>query len=77
MVANLPPPEPKNVIFIIDDFDLIDESSYGFLKHLVNADYFERNAKLILGYKHQHSISMYFQTNKLNTMQTTLKMQAT
>jgi len=56
----------KNVIFIIDDFDLIDESSYGFLKHLVNEDYFENDAKMVLGYKNQHSVAMYFQTNKLN-----------
>ncbi|MBQ8634518.1 hypothetical protein IJ425_00005, partial [bacterium] len=56
----------KNVIFIIDDFDLIDESSYGFLKYLVNENYFERDAKIVLGYKNQHSIAMYFQTNKLN-----------
>ncbi len=58
--------QKKNIIFIIDDFDLIDESSYGFLKYLVNENYFERDAKLVLGYKNQHSISMYFQTNKLN-----------
>lgn len=56
----------KNIIFIIDDFDLIDESSYGFLKYLVNENYFERDAKMVLGYKNQHSVSMYFQTNKLN-----------
>lgn len=56
----------KNIIFIIDDFDLIDESSYGFLKYLVNEGYFERDAKMVLGYKNQHSVSMYFQTNKLN-----------
>ncbi len=55
----------KNVIFIIDDFDLIDESSYGFIKHLVNENYFERDAKMVLGYKNQHSVAMYFQTNKL------------
>ncbi|MBR5303784.1 MAG: hypothetical protein IKU37_03045 [Candidatus Gastranaerophilales bacterium] len=58
--------QKKNVIFIIDDFDLIDESSYGFLKYLVNENYFERDAKMVLGYKNQHSISMYFQTSKLN-----------
>lgn len=58
--------QKKNVILIIDDFDLIDESSYGFLKYLVNENYFERDAKMVLGYKNQHSISMYFQTNKLN-----------
>ena len=56
----------KDVIFLIDDFDLIDESSYGFLKHLVNSDYFERNAKMIIAYKNQHSVAMYFQSNKLN-----------
>ena len=32
---------------IIIDFDLIDESPYGFLKHLVNEDYFEHNAKFV------------------------------
>lgn len=58
--------QKKNVILIIDDFDLIDESSYGFLKYLVGENYFERDAKMVLGYKNQHSISMYFQTNKLN-----------
>ena len=58
--------QKKNLIFIIDDFDLIDESSYGFLKFLVTENYFERDAKLVLGYKNQHSISMYFQTDKLN-----------
>ena len=58
--------QKKNVIFIIDDFDLIDESSYGFLKYLVQEDYFEKNAKLVLGYKNEHSIAIYFQTNKLN-----------
>lgn len=58
--------QKKNVIFIIDDFDLIDESSYGFLKYLVNESYFEHRAKLVLSYKNQHSISMYFQSNKLN-----------
>ena len=56
----------KNIIFIIDDFDLIDESSYGFLKHLVDEDYFARDAKMILGYKNQHAIAMYFQSNKLD-----------
>jgi len=55
----------KNIVFIIDDFDLIDESSFGFLKHLVDENYFEHNAKLILGYKNSHSVAMYFQSNKL------------
>ena len=59
--------QKKNVIFIIDDFDLIDESSFAFIKHLVNEDYFERNAKLILSYKNSHSIAIYFQSNKLNS----------
>ncbi len=56
----------KNVVFIVDDFDLVDESSYEFLKQLVNDGYFENNAKMILSYKNQHSISMYFQSNKIN-----------
>ena len=57
----------KNVIFMIDDFDLIDESSFGFLKHLVDENYFEHNAKMILGYKNRHSVAIYFQSNKLTT----------
>ena len=56
----------KKIVFVIDDFDLIDESSYGFLKYLVENDYFKNDAKLILGYKNKHSISMYFQTNKFD-----------
>ena len=55
----------KNIIFMIDDFDLIDESSFGFLKHLVDENYFEHNAKMILGYKNRHSVAIYFQSNKL------------
>ena len=58
--------QKKNVIFMIDDFDLIDESSYGFIKYLVEQDYFNKNAKMILAYKNRHSIAIYFQTNKLN-----------
>lgn len=57
----------KNVIFIIDDFDIIDESSFGFLKHLVDEGYFERDAKMILGYKNRHSVAMYFQSGKLSS----------
>ena len=59
--------QKKNIIFIIDDFDLIDESSYSFLKYLVAADYFAHDAKLILGYKNEHSISIYFQSSKFNS----------
>lgn len=55
----------KNIVFIIDDFDLIDESSYGFLKFLVEEGFFDNDAKMVLSYKNQHSVSMYFQTNKL------------
>jgi len=58
--------QKRNVVFIIDDFDLIDESSYGFLKYLVEDNYFEQNAKMLLSYKNQHSITMYFQTNSLS-----------
>ncbi len=58
--------QKKNIIIIIDDFDLIDESSYGFLKYLVDENYFARDAKMILGYKNQHAIAMYFQSNRLD-----------
>ncbi len=56
----------KSVIFIIDDFDLIDESSLSFLKYLVNEDYFERDSKMVVAYKNEQSATVYFQTNKLN-----------
>ena len=59
--------ERKNVIFIIDDFDLLDESSFSFLKYLVESDYFATDAKMILGYKNPHSISLYFQSSKLDS----------
>lgn len=58
--------QKRNVVFIIDDFDLVDESSFAFLKYLVNKNYFERNAKLVLSYKNQHSIAIYFQSSKFN-----------
>ena len=57
----------KNVVFMIDDFDLIDESSYGFLKYLVEEDYFVSDAKLILSYKNPHAVAMYFQSSKLTS----------
>lgn len=57
----------RNIIMIIDDFDLIDESSYGFLKFLVEDGYFDSSAKMVLGYKNHHCVSMYFQSNKLNS----------
>ncbi len=56
----------KRLVLIIDDFDLIDESSYGFLKYLVEDDFFDTDAKIVLGYKNHHSPAMYFQTTKLN-----------
>ena len=57
--------QKRNIVFIIDDFDLIDEASYGFIKYLVDSDFFKQNAKLILGYKNQHSAIMYLQSDKL------------
>ncbi len=59
----------KRIIIAIDDFDLIDESSYGFIKYLVEQNYFKNDAKLLLTYKDKHSISVYFQTNKLDASQ--------
>ncbi len=55
----------KNIAMVVDDFDLIDESSYGFLKFLVEDGYFDNNAKMVLGYKNHNSVSMYFQSSKL------------
>ena len=62
--------QKRNLIFIIDDFDLIDESSFGFLKYLVAVDYFSHDAKMILGYKNEHSVSIYFQSSKFNNNNT-------
>lgn len=61
--------ETRNVIFIIDDFDLIDESSFGFIKYLVENDYFDQDTKMLLSYKNKNSVAIYFQTNKLTNAQ--------
>lgn len=57
----------RNVIFIIDDFDLVDKSSLAFLKFLVNEDYFEKDAKMVMAYKNEQSATVYFSTNKINS----------
>lgn len=55
----------NRVIISIDDFDLIDETSYEFIKYLIEEDYFKSGAKLLLTYRNQHAIAMYLNTEKL------------
>lgn len=50
---------------VIDDFDLIDETSFDFVKYLIECDYFKTGAKLVLTYRNQHAIQMYINSEKL------------
>jgi len=54
----------NKLVLIIDDFDLVDESSFEFLKYLIQNDFLE-TSKLLLLYKNQHAIEMYIQSEKL------------
>lgn len=55
----------NKLVLAIDDFDLIDESSFEFLKYLIKKDFFKNGTKLLLTYKNQHAIGMYMNTDKL------------
>lgn len=55
----------SRLVLIIDDFDLIDETSFEFLKYLTNKDFFAGNAKFLLCYRNQHSLNMYINSDKL------------
>lgn len=55
----------KKLTFVIDDFDLIDETSFEFIKYLIEKDYFKTGAKLLLTYRNQHAIAMYINSEKL------------
>ena len=55
----------SKLAIIIDDFDLIDETSFEFLKYLTNKDFFNQGAKFLLSYRNQHSLRMYINSEKL------------
>ncbi len=55
----------SKLVLIIDDFDLIDETSFEFLKYLTNKDFFTQGAKFLLTYRNQHSLNMYINSDKL------------
>lgn len=55
----------SKLILIIDDFDLIDETSFEFLKYLTNKDFFTNSAKFLLSYRNQHALNMYINSDKL------------
>ncbi len=55
----------SKLVLIIDDFDLIDETSFEFLKYLTNKDFFNQGAKFLLSYRNQHSLNMYINSDKL------------
>ena len=56
----------NKLCLVIDDFDLIDETSFEFLKYLIDGDFFNNGSKLLLAYRNQHSIGMYIQSEKIN-----------
>lgn len=56
----------NKVVLIIDDFDLIDETSFEFLKYLIENNFFKNGTKLILAYRNQHAIGMYINSDKIN-----------
>ncbi len=56
----------SKLVLIVDDFDLIDETSFEFLKYLTNKDFFTDGAKFLLTYRNQHSLSMYINSDKLS-----------
>ncbi len=55
----------SKLAIIIDDFDLIDETSFEFLKYLTNKDFFNQGAKFLLSYRNQHALNMYINSEKL------------
>ena len=55
----------NKLTLVIDDFDLIDETSFDFVKYLIESDYFKTGAKLVLTYRNQHAIAMYINSDKL------------
>ncbi len=55
----------NKLTLVIDDFDLIDETSFDFIKYLIESDYFKTGAKLLLTYRNQHAIAMYINSEKL------------
>ncbi len=55
----------NKLTLVIDDFDLIDETSFDFIKYLIETDYFKSGAKLVLTYRNQHAIAMYINSEKL------------
>ena len=55
----------SKLTLVIDDFDLIDETSFDFIKYLIETDYFKSGAKMVLTYRNQHAIAMYINSEKL------------
>ncbi len=55
----------NKLTLVIDDFDLIDETSFDFIRYLIESDYFKSGAKLVLTYRNQHAIQMYINSDKL------------
>lgn len=56
----------NKLVLVIDDFDLIDETSFEFLKYLIENNYFKNGTKLILAYRNQNAIGMYINSEKIN-----------
>ncbi len=56
----------NRIVMVVDDFDLIDETSYEFLKFLIETGFFKDGSKLILLYRRDGSVLNYINTDKLD-----------
>ena len=54
----------SKLVIIVDDFDLIDETSFEFIKYLTNKDFFTQGAKFLLTYRNQNALNMYINSDK-------------
>ena len=55
----------SRLVIVVDDFDLIDETSFEFIKYLANKDFFTQGTKFLLTYRNQHALNMYINSDKL------------
>ena len=53
------------VVFVADDFDIIDGASYDFFVYLIEKGYFENGLKLIVAYKERRVAQSFFYSNNI------------
>ena len=56
----------NNIIFAIDNFNLIDSSSYDFINHLIKINKINSKVKLIVTYHEHKAARYYFDENLIN-----------